>query len=133
MHGMDFRYTRRNDIAKSDTGDVLTAQGRLLREQQIRMRLGLIRGEWLSDSRMGADLDTVRGQENNRQTGDDIRERIIYALTYDELFIEDELSVVVYPISREAVEISIEAVLEDGADPTVLRYQLDMQAGLQPL
>lgn len=129
---LDFRITPQWDLALTPAKDLMTAQGRLYREQQARLRLSLMQGEWASDRFMGADLDELRGEENTRELGDEIISRVIRALTYDGLFLEEELSVDVVPLSEDEVLVRIEAS-DEGTTPQTFEVALHLLHGTKPL
>ena len=129
---VDFRFTPSGDPALLPSGDLMTASGRLYREQQVRIRLSLARGDWASDPNLGADLDELRGRENTEELSREITQRVIRALTYDGLFLPEEISVEVIPLSLHEVLIRVEAD-DEGSTPQVFEVMIHLLNGLKPL
>ena len=91
---------------EGDIRKVGNKYGRVSRNLIIK-RLNSSKGEWVMDIECGADLESFYGAALVPATFDLIKARINQSLTYDNLILEKNLTVEVFPISANEIKIVV--------------------------
>lgn len=102
---MDFKLTLNGDIELTN-GDIADIKDKSLLVQHAISRLKSVKIDWFKDN-IGADMEELIGLPNTRETGDLGKDKIIKAMTEDELFKEGEVEVSIYPVSKTSIAYNV--------------------------
>lgn len=111
----DVLWTACGDLVKSATdGGFSTThkyQPGLTARQIIRNRVTAMAGDWKLYPQMEADIPKHIGSRNTKETGDEIKDDVFRALTYDGFLSPEDLEVKVLPISIHTMAMRIKTTI----------------------
>jgi len=120
------RLTNEPGPGRIPVREMRTVSGEESQLQLIRSRLMTENPDWLLYPNIGADLSDLIGKRNAPATANEGKEKIIRALTYDNAFSANDLSVEAVPVSSETLLFDIRITQR----LRVLRYALTVSLKL---
>lgn len=121
----DLDLSADGDLIVDETGDLELALDEACARDDILVRLLTQNPDWYDYPSIGADLDEMIGEPNDRITAEEIVRRIKASLTMYGLISPSELDVVPIPISQEEVMFFI-AINKPGMKLTsALKYNYE--------
>jgi hypothetical protein len=127
-HLLDLYGSDDGDISIGHNGDLLVARDEDVARQEAVFRLKTQKGDWVLESRCGASLEELVGLPNTEETGIDLEERIVEALTHDALFTGNLGDLIVAPVNR--TQILALVPINYGDEEFAVNVTLDLKEGV---
>jgi hypothetical protein len=127
---IDLHWTSDGDLRLGDNGDVrrVTLDEARLTKQFMLKRLQSRKGDWFNAEELGADLNRFIGLPNTRETGQLIQSAVVQSLTEDGTVSASNLSVDVYPVTKERIAIAISARVPFSSELIFLQLDYDLRS-----
>ena len=112
-----------------DTGDFRVAEDDDYLTQNIVFRLKTYQGDWTLEPDCGASLEDMVGEENSERVGDEIKTRVVEALTHDGFIAISDLTVETAPLTANTIAVLVQ-VSRPGTGISSVMASLDLRKGL---
>jgi hypothetical protein len=125
---VDLYWTLDGDLAISETGDLKDTSFDMYRSiwQEMRTRCRSSFRDWALHPTLGANIDEIIGNPNNRITAEEGKARIIAALTQGGFISRNLIRVRYLPVGRHRLlyDISVSVEVPGAAKTRMLKVQL---------
>lgn len=125
----DFLLGWDTDIHFED-GDIKTTTGVDYIEREIFKVLSTSPGDWMASPNIGSSLDSFIGEQNTRDVGDAITQRVVQSLS--STVFPAQLKVRVVPTSKDTLTVVIELYVENYV-LTRFPFQFDFVSGFRKI
>jgi len=103
----DIGMTLDGDIMVGDNGDFLLVEGFEWLYREVNKRLRTENPEWMFHPTIGVSLSDFQGYPNTPEAAKELRQRIKYVLSKDNIAFPGEFNVRVVPVERDAIIVYI--------------------------
>lgn len=125
---LDISMDDTGEISIGGNGDILVARDEDVVAQEIVWRLKTTRGDWILEPDCGADLETLIGKANSRETGAIMEALIDRALMHDGYLIGELQEIRATPINKNTLAALI--TVEYGDSSFTQTVALDLKEGV---
>lgn len=125
---LDISMDDEGEISIGGNGDILVARDEDVVSQEIIWRLKTTRGDWILEPQCGADLESLVGKANSRETGALMETLVSRALTHDGYLVGELQEVRATPVNREQIAALIN--IEYGDSAFTQTITLDLKEGV---
>lgn len=126
---IDLLWTLNGDLAPGKDGDIADTSHDVLKSfrQEIRTRVRSALEDWEMHPEIGADLDEIIGEPNNKQTAEKGKSRIIDSLIRDNFMSETDIKVKYVPVDQNRIlyilTVSVTPTAEnDGSEEFTVKF-----------
>lgn len=128
--GFDFGFTPEGEIiVDSETHDIKATVDDELRIQLAYNRIKSISTNWYVDE-VGADLEEIIGRACDEDTAEYGKSKIIHVLTFDELWVEDDIFIKAEIKSNTAIIYTIYLKIVQAETEDVYSYEIEAELDL---
>jgi hypothetical protein len=131
---IDLAWTLNGDLALGKDGDIADTSHDVLKSlrQEIRTRIRSSLEDWAMHPSIGANLDEIIGEPNNKATAETGKNRIIDSLIRDNFMTEGDVKVKYVPVDDHRIlyiiTVSVAPTVEnDGSEELTTKFLFHIQ------
>lgn len=125
----DLDLSKDGDLTIDETGDLALSFDEDCAKDDISVRLLTQNPDWYDYPSIGADLDEMIGEPNDRKTAEEIIKRIRACLTMYNLIPASDLDVVAIPVSQDEVLFYIAITSVGRKINTAIKFNYELGIG----